>query len=265
MFWVTLWPLVLGFGISGAVQSFASRDALRRKLGDHRPAAVARGHGLRDGLVVVLVRGDGHGQVAVRARRGLRRRHGLHVRLDQPGHRARHRAGRAHGVAVRRQRVRRRRDHDRPPRLARRAVAARAPRRRRPRPSGGREPTRTQHEHEHANAAKTRRGGPERRRRAVAHPAALAGQVGRQRHLHDGRPDHGAARARHRLRRRRLPGRARADLGLAGRLRHRARVLDEPRERHRRSRSSRSSASSAPSATFRWRRRCGTAASRSAA
>jgi hypothetical protein len=42
MFWVTLWPLILGFGLSGAVQSFASRDALHRKLGDHRPPAVAR-------------------------------------------------------------------------------------------------------------------------------------------------------------------------------------------------------------------------------
>ncbi len=45
MFWVTLWPLVLGFGISGAVQSFASRDSLRRKLGGHGPAAVARATG----------------------------------------------------------------------------------------------------------------------------------------------------------------------------------------------------------------------------
>jgi uncharacterized membrane protein YraQ (UPF0718 family)/YHS domain-containing protein len=45
MFWVTLWPLVLGFGISGAVQAFVSRDALRQKLGDHRPAAVARATG----------------------------------------------------------------------------------------------------------------------------------------------------------------------------------------------------------------------------
>ncbi len=42
MFWETLWPLVLGFGISGAVQSFASREALHRKLGNHRPAAVVR-------------------------------------------------------------------------------------------------------------------------------------------------------------------------------------------------------------------------------
>ncbi len=42
MFWATLWPLVLGFGISGAVQAFVPRDALRRRLGDHHPPAVAR-------------------------------------------------------------------------------------------------------------------------------------------------------------------------------------------------------------------------------
>ncbi len=42
MFWDTLWALVLGFALSGAVQAFVPRDALRRKLGDHRPAAVAR-------------------------------------------------------------------------------------------------------------------------------------------------------------------------------------------------------------------------------
>lgn len=42
MFWVTLWPLILGFGLSGAVQAFVPREALRRKLGDHRPPAVAR-------------------------------------------------------------------------------------------------------------------------------------------------------------------------------------------------------------------------------
>ncbi len=42
MFWETLWPLVLGFGLSGAVQAFVSREAMQRKLGDHRPPAVAR-------------------------------------------------------------------------------------------------------------------------------------------------------------------------------------------------------------------------------
>jgi uncharacterized protein len=42
MFWETLWPLVLGFTLSGAVQAFVSRQAMQEKLGDHRPAAVAR-------------------------------------------------------------------------------------------------------------------------------------------------------------------------------------------------------------------------------
>jgi len=42
MFWETLWPLILGFGLSGAVQAFVSRESMRRQLGDHRPPAVAR-------------------------------------------------------------------------------------------------------------------------------------------------------------------------------------------------------------------------------
>ncbi|MCU1449242.1 MAG: hypothetical protein JWP02_1412 [Acidimicrobiales bacterium] len=42
MFWETLWALVLGFGLSGAVQAFVSREEMQRVLGDHRPPAVAR-------------------------------------------------------------------------------------------------------------------------------------------------------------------------------------------------------------------------------
>ncbi|MGH9079797.1 MAG: permease [Acidimicrobiales bacterium] len=42
MFWETLWPLVLGFTLSGAVQAFVSRESIEHKLGDHRPAAVSR-------------------------------------------------------------------------------------------------------------------------------------------------------------------------------------------------------------------------------
>jgi uncharacterized protein len=45
MFWETLWPLILGFSLSGAVQAFVSRESIERKLGDHRPAAVARASG----------------------------------------------------------------------------------------------------------------------------------------------------------------------------------------------------------------------------
>ncbi len=45
MFWETLWALVLGFGLSGAVQAFVSREQMQRVLGDHRPGAVARASG----------------------------------------------------------------------------------------------------------------------------------------------------------------------------------------------------------------------------
>jgi hypothetical protein len=42
MFWTTLWALVLGFGLSGAVQAFVSRAQMREMLGDHRPRTVAK-------------------------------------------------------------------------------------------------------------------------------------------------------------------------------------------------------------------------------
>lgn len=45
MFWETLWALVLGFGLSGAVQAFVSRDEMQRTLGDHRPVTVIRASG----------------------------------------------------------------------------------------------------------------------------------------------------------------------------------------------------------------------------
>ena len=34
MLWMTLWPLVLGFTISGIVQAFIPKDGLRRSLGE---------------------------------------------------------------------------------------------------------------------------------------------------------------------------------------------------------------------------------------
>src|SRR3954451_20942648 len=42
MFWETLWALVLGFALSGAVQAFVSRSEMQRALGDHRPRTVAK-------------------------------------------------------------------------------------------------------------------------------------------------------------------------------------------------------------------------------
>jgi YHS domain-containing protein/uncharacterized membrane protein YraQ (UPF0718 family) len=42
MFWETLWALVLGFALSGAVQAFVSRAEMQKALGDHRPRTVAK-------------------------------------------------------------------------------------------------------------------------------------------------------------------------------------------------------------------------------
>jgi len=45
MFWETLWALVLGFTLSGAVQAFVGKEQMQRTLGDHRVPAVARATG----------------------------------------------------------------------------------------------------------------------------------------------------------------------------------------------------------------------------
>jgi uncharacterized membrane protein YraQ (UPF0718 family) len=45
MFWETLWALILGFTLSGAVQAFVSKGRMQRVMGDHRPASVARASG----------------------------------------------------------------------------------------------------------------------------------------------------------------------------------------------------------------------------
>ncbi|MBW4033733.1 MAG: YHS domain-containing protein [Acidobacteria bacterium] len=42
MFWQTLWALVLGFALSGAVQAFISRKQMRAALGNHRPGTLAK-------------------------------------------------------------------------------------------------------------------------------------------------------------------------------------------------------------------------------
>ena len=46
MFWETLWPLVLGFGLSGAVQAFVPKEDMERVMGDHRPGTLAKASGL---------------------------------------------------------------------------------------------------------------------------------------------------------------------------------------------------------------------------
>ena len=46
MFWETLWALVLGFGLSGAVQAFVSRSEMERLLGRSGPHEIARASAL---------------------------------------------------------------------------------------------------------------------------------------------------------------------------------------------------------------------------
>jgi len=45
MFWETLWPLILGFSLSGAIRAFLSGRSIEQRLGNHRPAAIARATG----------------------------------------------------------------------------------------------------------------------------------------------------------------------------------------------------------------------------
>lgn len=42
MFWQTLWPLLLGFFVSGAIQAFLGREQVERRLGNHGPGAIVR-------------------------------------------------------------------------------------------------------------------------------------------------------------------------------------------------------------------------------
>jgi len=42
MFYDTLWALVVGFALSGAVQAFVSKGEMQRALGDHRPRTVVK-------------------------------------------------------------------------------------------------------------------------------------------------------------------------------------------------------------------------------
>jgi len=46
MFWATLWALILGFTLSGAVQAFVPKEQMQRVMGDHHARSVARASGL---------------------------------------------------------------------------------------------------------------------------------------------------------------------------------------------------------------------------
>lgn len=42
MIWDTLWAMILGFGLSGIVQAFVSKEQMQSVLGDHRPKTIAK-------------------------------------------------------------------------------------------------------------------------------------------------------------------------------------------------------------------------------
>ena len=42
MVWMTWWPLIFGFTVSGLVQSFLPRDGLRHQLGEDTPSSAAK-------------------------------------------------------------------------------------------------------------------------------------------------------------------------------------------------------------------------------
>ena len=115
MSWEILWALILGFGLSAAVQAVVS------KVGDDAPAAgrfprsIAIACGARRRLVELFVRGRRTGSVDLPQGRELHGGDGVRVRVDEPRDRARHHPGVADGLAVHARRVRGGTHHDRPP------------------------------------------------------------------------------------------------------------------------------------------------------
>ena len=57
MFWETLWPLILGFTLSGAVQAFVSRGDHAGQDGRSRAGRGCPSLRLRHGFLIVFVRG----------------------------------------------------------------------------------------------------------------------------------------------------------------------------------------------------------------
>ncbi len=134
MFWATLWALdprlhAVGRGAGVRVEATdASRHGRSRRRGGRARI------GIRHGLVELFVRRDRDGEVAVPKGRRLHDRDDLHVRVDEPRRRARHRAARVDGLAVRARGVRRWPDHDRRSRARRRRRVLAEARRSRARP-----------------------------------------------------------------------------------------------------------------------------------
>jgi uncharacterized membrane protein YraQ (UPF0718 family) len=92
MLWATLWALILGFGLSGAVQAFVSKDSMERVMGEHGPAAVTRASAFGMASSSCSYATVAMAKSLFQKRRRLHHRHGVHVRQHQPGGGARPRA-----------------------------------------------------------------------------------------------------------------------------------------------------------------------------
>ena len=218
MFWETLWALVLGFGLSGAVQAFVPRAEMERLLGGHGPRRARARDALRCRVLVVLLRRRGDGEDALCPGRRLRQLDGLHVRLDEPRGRARRRALGARRLAVRRRRDPRRPSDDR-------ALRAARPARARPRASSS----------ERERGSRRRLSERQRRRSAARPPGAQRAHVrrglGRRRPLLARRPQDAPQGDRSGLPRSPASSPSSSRLGLARPVHLRPRLLDLARER----------------------------------
>ena len=116
MFWEVLWPLILGFGLSGIVQAVVSHKAMARLPRRRFAPQPDLRQPLRHRLQFLLLRRGRPRPLALPQGRQLHGGDGLRARLDQPGHRTGHHPGRAPGLALRGRGVRRRHHHGHPDR-----------------------------------------------------------------------------------------------------------------------------------------------------
>src|SRR5437762_11260828 len=85
MFWETLWALVLGFGISAALQVFVSKERMTQLLARRFARDLIR-HRVRCGELFMLLRGGLDRPERVPKRRGSGAGARVHVCFNQSGH-----------------------------------------------------------------------------------------------------------------------------------------------------------------------------------
>src|SRR5437879_554721 len=100
MAWEILWPLILGFALSGVVQALVSQRSMARLLGDDSPRSLLAATLFGSASSSCSYGGSRVGPVAFRQGGELHRGYGLRARLDQSRHRARRHPRRPPRLAV---------------------------------------------------------------------------------------------------------------------------------------------------------------------